>query len=45
MSIERDLWIPNLLKSIYEIEYPDENTYIIWEIDNDTRVKIYPKEG
>ena len=45
VSIERDLWIPNLLKSIYEIEYPDENTYIIWEIDNDTRVKIYPKEG
>ncbi|WP_315046954.1 hypothetical protein [Capnocytophaga sputigena] len=44
VSIERDLWIPNLLKSIYEIEYPDENTYIIWEIDNDTRVKIYPKE-
>lgn len=43
VSIERDLWIPNLLKSIYEIEYPDENTYIIWEIDNDTRVKIYPK--
>ena len=32
------------LKSIYEIEYSDENTYIIWEIDNDTRVKIYPKE-
>ena len=45
VSIERDLWIPNLLKSIYEIEYPDENTYIIWEIDNDTSVKIYPKEG
>ena len=44
VSIERDLWIPNLLKSTYEIEYPDENTYIIWEIDNDTRVKIYPKE-
>ena len=43
VSIERDLWIPNLLKSTYEIEYPDENTYIIWEIDNDTRVKIYPK--
>ena len=44
VSIERDLWIPNLLKSIYEIEYPDENTYIIWEIDNDTKIKIYPKE-
>jgi len=44
VSIERDLWIPNLLKSIYEIEYPDENTYIIWEIDNDSRIKIYPKE-
>ena len=44
VSIERDLWIPNLLKSIYEIEYPDENTYIIWEIDNDTKIKIYPNE-
>ena len=44
VSIERDLWIPNLLKSIYEIEYPDENTYIIWEIDNNTKIKIYPNE-
>ena len=44
VSIERDLWIPNLLKSIYEIEYPDENTYIIWQIDNDTKIKIYPNE-
>ena len=44
VSIERDLWIPNLLKSIYEIEYPDENTYIIWEIDNDTKIKIDPNE-
>jgi hypothetical protein len=44
VSIERDLWIPNLLKSTYEIEYLDQSAYIIWEIeDDDTKIKIYPK--
>ena len=43
VSIEQNLWIPNLLKSTYEIEYPDQNTYIIWEIDDGTKKKIYPK--
>jgi len=44
VSIEQDLWIPNLLKSTYEIEYLDQSAYIIWEIeDDDTKIKIYPK--
>ena len=44
VSIERDLWMPNLLKSTYEIEYLDQSAYIIWEIeDDDTKIKIYPK--
>ena len=43
VSIERDLWIPNLLKSTYEIEYLDQSAYIIWEIEDGTKKKIYPK--
>lgn len=43
VSIERDLWIPNLLKSTYEIEYLDQSAYIIWEIEDGTKIKIYPK--
>ena len=43
VSIERDLWMPNLLKSTYEIEYLDQSAYIIWEIEDDTKIKIYPK--
>ena len=43
VSIERDLWIPNLLKSTYEIKYLDQSAYIIWEIEDGTKIKIYPK--
>lgn len=43
VSIERDLWMPNLLKSTYEIEYLDQSAYIIWEIEDGTKKKIYPK--